>query len=169
MELSYVISQLESNSKAIANLLDNVPPEQSIWKPENKWSLLEIINHLCDEEREDFRQRLQLTLEDPLKEWPPIDPVGWVTTRNYNERDLSESLADFLKEREISLEWLKSLKYPNWMNCYKHPEIGDMSASKILYNWLAHDYLHLRQIIRTHFLYLEENVYPISLSYAGKW
>ena len=61
-----------------------------------KWSTLEVVCHLYDEEREDFRQRLDIILHRPEAKWPPIDPVGWVSARKYNERDLAQSLAEFL-------------------------------------------------------------------------
>jgi hypothetical protein len=38
------------------------------------WSVLEVINHLYDEEREDFRQRFDYLLHRPGEPWPPIDP-----------------------------------------------------------------------------------------------
>lgn len=74
----------------------------------DKWSILEVINHLHDEEREDFRQRLDLVLANPEQTWPRIDPQTWVTSRGYNERDLSSSLNNFFTERENSLSWLNS-------------------------------------------------------------
>src|SRR5579863_8778797 len=73
------------------------------------WSILEVICHLGDEEREDFRQRVDLSLNHPGEEWPPIHPGAWVTERRYNERDLAQSLDDFLAERATSLAFLKGL------------------------------------------------------------
>ena len=35
-------------------------------------------------------------------------------------------------------------------------------------NWLAHDYLHIRQIIRLKFAYLQQ-LSKEDLSYAGNW
>lgn len=169
MELSEVIERFETNSKAFSVLLGNVTEEQIYWKPEGKWSLLEIICHLYDEEREDFRQRLKLTLENPEQDWPKINPEGWVTERKYLEQDFRVSLTGFLNERYKSIEWLKSLQNPNWLHTHIHPTIGEMSASFILYNWIAHDYLHLRQITKTLYSYLEDNIKPVSLKYAGEW
>jgi hypothetical protein len=63
------------------------------------WSALEVICHLCDEEREDFRQRLDIILHRPQEPFPPIDPQGWVTTRHHNERDLAEMIDNFAAER----------------------------------------------------------------------
>jgi len=46
-------------------LTKDINTELAIWKPApDKWSILEVVNHLYDEEREDFRQRLELVLKD---------------------------------------------------------------------------------------------------------
>ena len=74
------------------------------------------------EEREDFRQRLDLTLHFPGKEWPGIDPVGWVIERQYYNQNFGETIQKFLQEREKSIKWLKSLSSPNWDAQYEHPK-----------------------------------------------
>src|SRR5882762_9181560 len=101
MNLDYFINRLSQNREVFENLLRYVTAEQAAWKPSpDKWSMLEVINHLYDEEREDFRQRLELTLRDPDAEWPRIDPRDWVVTRKYSERELGPSLDGFLMERD---------------------------------------------------------------------
>ena len=54
------------------------------------------------------------------------------------------------------MEWLKSLKNPLWTNSYNHPKLGSLSAHLFLSNWLAHDHLHIRQIVRIKRAYLME-------------
>ena len=49
-----------------------------------------------------------------------------------------------------------------------HPQIGAMTAKLVLFNWLAHDYFHFRQITRLKFEYLRE-VGGEPLDYAGRW
>ena len=81
---------LHVNSDVFKYLFQSVSDEQARWKPdEGRWSILEVINHLYDEEREDFRKRLELVLKNPEEQWPPIDPEGWVVQRKYNQRNLS--------------------------------------------------------------------------------
>ena len=54
---------------------DSSGVSQAMWKPaEDEWSILEVVNHLAEEETDDFRVRLGQLLEDPRKAWPPIDP-----------------------------------------------------------------------------------------------
>ena len=159
---------LRVNSNVFKYLFQSVSDGQARWKPgEGRWSILEVINHLYDEEREDFRKRLELVLNNPEEPWPPIDPEGWVVKRKYNERDLNQSLDNFFEERENSLRWLKHLNSSDWQATYHHPQMGPMSAEAILANWLAHDLFHIRQVTDLHFAYLTKVVKPVSLDYSG--
>jgi len=169
MDALTIINQLNSNQHVFKVLFANTPIDVIRWKPEpNKWSMLEILCHLIDEEREDFRQRVKTQLEFPGKTPPPIDPVGWVTNRKYIDQDYELKITEFLKERTMSVTWLESLVDPNWDNSYSHPSLGDLSAGLFLENWLAHDYFHFRQITRTKYLYLKYSA-DSDLTYAGNW
>ncbi len=169
MNHQIIINRLADNKEVFAALLQNIPEELIRLKSDEKnWSLLEIVNHLYDEEREDFRCRLDLTLGDPNIEWPSIDPASWITDRNYMDRDFIESVETFFNEREKSIGWLNSLEAPNWKSAYHHKLLGPMSAENILANWLAHDLLHIRQITTVHWKFLS-NMSESNLSYAGDW
>ena len=163
-----IFTHLGANVGVFKHLFQSVSDEQACWKPgKDRWSILEVINHLFDEEREDFRKRLELTLDNSEAPWPPIDPEGWVVQRKYNERNLSQSLQNFFEERETSLLWLKKLDRPGWQATHRHPKMGPMSAELILANWLAHDLFHIRQVTDLHFAYLTKVVKPVSLNYSG--
>jgi DinB superfamily len=169
MNLSYYIERLSGNASVFEGLVRGVEEEQARWKPSaDKWSILEVVNHLYDEERDDFRSRLDSVLHDPKKTWPPIDPPGWAVERKYNERELNESLERFLGERRRSVEWLKELKEPRLENSYEHPQ-RFISAGDLLASWVAHDFLHVRQLARLHWEYLNFISQPFDTKYAGKW
>jgi len=170
MDLAYCRMRLEQNAAAIVALTQGVTTEQARWKPTpEEWSLLEVICHLHDEERQDFRQRLDLTLHHPETEWPPIHPSLWVTERIYNQRDLPEMVATFTHERDRSLAWLDTLSYPDWSAYHTHPVAGKMTAGDVLGAWVAHDHLHIRQLNQLHWQWLATQVAPLSLEYAGGW
>ena len=146
MNTKYIIEELTRNKIIFKNILEGLEKEAYLWKPNpEKWCALEVVCHLYDEEREDFRARVKLTLENPAMPANPIDPVGWVTARKYIEQDYNNVLQRFLLERDNSLAWLNDLKNAKWDNVYKHPLLGDISAEMFLSSWLAHDYLHIKQ------------------------
>lgn len=175
MDLQHVINRLDRDREAVEALISGVSEAQARWKPEGtKWSLLEVMNHLLDEEREDFRLRLSLLIEKPGEPWPPIDPVGWVTSRSYNTRDLEGSFGEWRAERDRSLGWLRGLGAVDWDRRYGlahlggyHARLADLRAGDLILAWAAHDLLHLRQIAKTHVLYAGERGRPFSWDYAG--
>lgn len=170
MNLPYYLLRMTHQAEAIARLVEGVDLAQARWKPTpDDWSILEVINHLYDEEIEDFRIRLQITLRDPNEVWPSNDPMRKVTERDYNSRDLGASLENFLDERTVSLEWLRGLEVPAWDNEHKIPGIGFLRAGDILAAWVAHDLLHLRQLVELHFYYQRQLAEPYSVDYAGDW
>ncbi len=169
MNSNYIISQLESNISVFSELFTNIPDELIHWRSQpEKWNILEIACHLLDEEREDFRARLRLVLINPSEPFPKIDPAGWVTSRNYDSKDLVKTVSDFIDERNRSIQWLKSLKNPPFGNAYQHPKFGPISGRLLLANWLAHDYLHFRQIAKLKYDYLASTGGE-KLDYAGTW
>jgi hypothetical protein len=170
MNAKALINQLGANADAFRALLESVRQEHASWKPApDQWSLTEVIAHLLDEEREDFRTRLDLVLHKPEADWPPIDPSGWVTQRDYAARDLQDTLRLFLEERSRSLTWLRALRSPNWESTHTHPVFGSARAGDLLGAWIAHDFLHLRQIARIQWQRVRELARPFVTDYAGDW
>lgn len=170
MDLDFAINRLSANARAIAALARSASDTQARWKPSPEaWSILEVIGHLYDEEREDFRQRVDFLLHRPAQDFPPIDPQGWVTARAYNQRAPRDALEAFIDERDASLQWLKSLVDPNWESAKAHPAGGTITAGDMLAAWVAHDHLHLRQLNELHWQYLATQAAAFSLEYAGGW
>jgi len=169
MEHSYIINSLKKNAPVFKDLLSEISKEEYLWRPvPEKWCLLEIVCHLYDEEQYDFRARTKHVLDNNKNDPPKIDPAGWVKSRSYIEQNYNEVLEKFLDERKKSVEWLNALKDPNWKNEYIHPTYGAMPAEFFLANWLAHDYLHIRQITALKYKYLFHKT-QTDLGYAGDW
>ena len=170
MKIDDLTTRFGWTTDSIASLTRDVGPIQARWKPQpDEWSILEVVNHLYDEERDDFRMRLDLTLHHPSTSWPPIDPQGWVVERDYNSRDLQKSLDNFLNERRQSVAWLQSLGAPDWESAHVHPRFGRFTAGQLMSSWLAHDLLHIRQLTQLHWQYLSTVLTTYSTAYAGEW
>lgn len=168
MDAPALIARLELLPPALDALLARLPDADWRWRPANgAWSILEVVNHLADEEAEDFRARVRLVLEDPSLPWPPIDPEAVVVSRRYQERDPAESLRRFRDERAASLAWLRGLAAPDWNRAKSHPRAGTLHAGELLAAWLAHDARHLEQIAkRLHGLAARDGA-PYGVGYAG--
>jgi hypothetical protein len=169
MEFSFLTTQMARQAQMIKSLVQGVSQEQAVWKPSpDEWSILEVINHLYDEEIEDFRAHVNVVLHHPDRPWPRIDPQGWVTARAYNQRKIGPSLKDFLNARQASLDWLKGLASPDWEAVHEAPW-GAIKAGDVCAAWVAHDLLHMRQLVELHFAYVTRAVRPYGVDYAGQW
>jgi hypothetical protein len=168
MDVPYCLKELNRNAAAILELFSGIDDDQARWHPAaGKWSLLEIAFHLADEEREDFRVRIESIWSGTPA--PPIDPEGWVTSRAYNDGKLQDALTRFSKERSDSIKWLMKSADADWSAEYAHPEVGRITTADLLASWVAHDLLHVRQIVRTKLQYFEQHNRGISTKYAGQW
>jgi hypothetical protein len=169
MDFGFVLAQMEGTTKVVKGLVEGVSLEQARWKPSEKdWSILEVINHLRDEEVEDFRAHLDVILHHPDQPWPSIDPQGWVAERRYNKRATEDSLAGFLRARAESLAWLRGMSAPDWETVYEAP-FGEITAGDMMAAWVAHDLLHTRQLVELHWAYTTRRVQPYRVLYAGEW
>ena len=100
MDANWFIERLAAFGSVPKLLLSGLDPDSALWRPSQEdWSIVEIVSHLVDEEIEDFRMRLRLTLEDPSAEWPPIDPERVAEERGYRERALQGMLWQFQSVR----------------------------------------------------------------------
>lgn len=164
-----IINHLSKNQLVINNLFKEITNFQALWKPDSsKWNMLEVICHLVDEEKFDFRVRVKSVLDNPRKDLPNFNPLDWVTKHSYIKQDIGIKTKEFLEERTSSIAWLNSLDNPKWENIHLHPKLGYVSALSFLANWLAHDYIHIRQVNRLAYEFLEFQS-DLDLSYAGKW
>lgn len=169
---SALIDRLDPTPHALEALLAELPDADAQWKPPSgAWSIVEVVNHMADEDAEDFRARLERTLRDPEEAWPGIDPEGSVRERRHNEKDLRPSIERFGRERRESMRWLRSLDLGaiDWAVAHHHPKFGPISAGALLASWAAHDALHLRQIAKRLFELAGRDGAPHPTAYAGEW
>ena len=165
-----MIASLKSFGETLPQLVSNVSAENAKWKPPTQnWSILEIVCHLVDEEVEDFRRRVQMTLEDPSQEWASINPEIWAVERKYNEQNLQEKVQAFVAERTKSIDWLEGLSGADWNKAYQHKHFGPMRAGDLLVAWTAHDQLHVRQIAKRKFELVRRDAGDYVADYAGDW
>ncbi len=170
MNLDFYIARLSASAETIESLVGSLSDEQIFWKNDlEKWSILQIVFHLRQTEQKDFRLRLEKTLRDETEEWISLVPSEMRLAQNENtENNLAELLNDFLDEREKSVAWLKTLHNPNFQNAHRHRQ-SKLSAGDLLASWLAHDFLHIKQIVRLQYDYVNHVSQPYKTDYGGKW
>jgi len=169
MKFKTLYQELVNSTETIRSLLADITQEESQIKPSPEaWSILEVTYHLYDVEREDFREHLDFILHRQNEKYHDIDPQSWVASRKYNEQNFDEVHEKFFGERWRSLEWLKGISNANWDGTYTS-EYGSMSAGEMFASWVAHDNLHVRQLVELRRARIESISQPYSIEYAGDW
>ena len=169
MKINQAADQLDRQGRAIITLTEGISVGEARWKPDDEsWSILEVLNHLVDEEVLDFRCHLEHILYTPQQPWPEIDPQGWVKQKAYNQRSFEDSRMNFQTERETSIIWLLQHNSAN-LDAAVNLDWGPLTAGDMLVSWLAHDLLHLRQLIELRYHLTSKISRPYKVLYAGEW
>jgi len=170
INLQEIILPLRANAAAIRALVEPLLDEQARWKPNpDAWCMKEVMEHVYNEERIDFRMHLKEMLSVPPQSWGSGQKEGYLVVETCRQ-----ALEAFLSEREASLAWLAALEAPDWEVKFQVPfgplpEIVTLSAADVRFACFAHDYLHLRQMNELLFAWNEKKALPFSVQYAGGW
>lgn len=169
MEFRRLYQELQHSTEMIRALLAGITQEEAQIRPSpESWSILEVVCHLYDLEREDFREHLDFILHRQQEEYHAIDPQAWITERRYNEQDFQRMQEKFFAERRKSLVWLQGISDSDWDVTYTS-QYGSVSAGEMLSCWVAHDNLHLRQFVELRRARIENSTKPYPIEYAGDW
>jgi len=169
VKFSEYYQEMVNSTEIIRALTANVSQAEAQIRPTTEdWSILEVMCHLRDEEREDFREHLDFILHPQNREWLKIDPQGWITSRKYNQQNFEEIRENFFEERRKSLDWLIDLVDVDWDTSYDS-EFGPFSAGEMFACWVAHDNLHIRQLVELQRARIERVSQTHNILYAGDW
>lgn len=169
MNLQLITGRMARYPDALDALLGGLSEDEACWRQDDQsWSLVEVVDHLVDEELLDFGPRLRVVLENPADPYPEIDPEASVLARRSEEHNLDRALGRFRRLRETSVSWLRTLEGAEWDRVKSDAHIGTLTAGDLLTSWVCHDALHLRQIARV-LHHLSERDSGHDGSYAGGW
>jgi GNAT superfamily N-acetyltransferase len=149
--LGYVAGKdpLEMQGQAprkIAALIANVPPEQLRRRPApRKWSAVEIIAHLAEDELASGWRYRQM-IEHPGCNLGSFDQDLWAQLGKYELWSPDDALAMFRLLRTANLQLLKNLTAEQWESFGLHPERGKITVRDLAIHMAGHDMNHIRQI-----------------------
>jgi hypothetical protein len=123
----------------------------------------EVMYHVYNEERIDFRKHLKEMLRPEPLPWQP-----WSEEQMKPIESCRQALQNFLTEREDSIAWLRALQAPNWDTSVQAPW-GAIRAGDVLVSWVEHDHLHMRQINELLHAWNAHQGQPYSVEYGGGW
>ena len=170
MTIEQAAAQLERSAEMIRVYAEGVDPVDAVKKPApDKWSIIEVLGHLLLEEQQDFRPRMELIIYRPGFDFPPLDVDAAVKAARLQTQKLDLVIRLFQQERATSLRWLRSLDDEVLERYHEHPEFGRLSCGDLLHAWVAHDLLHLRQLLKLQHGLVEAASEPYGIGYAGAW
>lgn len=170
MDVARLCACLANQAGVIANLTADIDDASArVVLKDGEWTMLEVMCHLYDEEREDFRVRVIQTLMYPKTPLASIDPEGWVVSRGYAQRAFGEMRGRFLAEREQSIMQLRQLGDADWRTHLNHPRLCELTAEQVAWAWVAHDLLHIRQLTELRYLLFQRQTTAYGYGYAGDW
>ena len=170
MDVARLCELLGNQAEVIAHLTADIDDASArVVLKASEWTMLEVMCHLYDEEREDFRVRVMQPLMHPDLPLAGIDPEGWVVSRGYAQRAFGEMREQFFAERAQSILQLRQLGDVDWHAPLNHPRLHELTAAQVAWAWVAHDLLHIRQLTELRYLLFQRHTTPYGYGYAGDW
>lgn len=111
----------------------------------DEWSLIEVLCHLRDTEREIHRLQLDVLLGETNPFVPRPDGAVWAKQRRYLDEDGPSALADFTRVRIEMLGILRSLDPGVWDHKARHAIFGPTTFREVIGFITDHDRMHIQQ------------------------
>lgn len=148
LERSALLTIVAETPARLKAALKGVPKRLLLWTPgPGKWSILEIVAHMRDMERDAYLARYRRILAEENPALPDIDGDIYAIRGDYRSLKLADVLRDWLKLRKECLKLLKSVKGPRWERMGTHETAGPLTMDALLRRQaMGNDEAHLAQI-----------------------
>lgn len=147
IEWEQLLGQLEASPDRAERLIAGVPDERVRRAPgPGRWSVLEVLCHVRDSDREVLVPRLARFAAEPEPFFENIDMTGWDRERAYAAQSPAESLAQWRAARRGAIATLATFGRAEWNRLGFHSLRGPYPLSEMVRGWVEHDLSHLHQI-----------------------
>jgi len=142
------IAMLREAPETIAGLIAGIAPAMLKQPPTpGKWSALQIIAHLAEDElASSWRYRQMLEHDGP--ELTAFDQELWARLGDYSSWEPTDALAMFRLLRHANLRMFARLTPQQWQRHGTHTERGKVTMLELCRHMAAHDVNHIEQIKR---------------------
>lgn len=148
--LEGILAVLKTTPAVVQSLTG--PCSRTDWRKhpiKGEWSLLEILCHFRDLDREVNLPRFELLENSTNPFIPGVDSDRWAAERNYNEQDDSTVYTDFCMSRSKLLEIVSRYSAADWQQSLRHSFFGPTTRVELAKFIAAHDRNHIHQIAQT--------------------
>jgi hypothetical protein len=157
-----LLDVLQETPARLSEILDGLPHELVRWTPApGKWSILQIVCHLRDMERDAYLARYRRLLAEENPTLPDIDSDALALESDYQSQDLAEAFEEWKRLRSETLALLDGasrLTEAQWARGGVHEGLGPLTMEGYLKRQaIGNDLAHFGQIrdIRSRYLLLE--------------
>jgi uncharacterized damage-inducible protein DinB len=148
LERAALLNIVAETPVRLRNALKGVSKKLLLWTPgPGKWSILEIVAHMRDMERDAYLGRYRRILAEENPALPDLDGDVIALRSDYRSMKLPEIVRDWTKLRKECLKLLKSVKGARWERMGTHETAGPLSMEDFLRRQaMGNDEAHLAQI-----------------------
>jgi len=136
---------LQETPSILRGLMRELNHEDAEWKPvPDRFSVAEVLAHLSLSEGHCYRMRLDRFMSEEMPEFEPDDAQMYLDL--YRGADPEDSFDHFEEQREINVEYLRTLPRSAGDRRAHHKAAGEITLQQMLHEWAMHDLGHIRQI-----------------------
>ncbi|MFI5180180.1 MAG: DinB family protein [Thermoanaerobaculia bacterium] len=142
------LETLAATRTALKAAVRGLPKKVLLFTPApGKWSILEILVHLRDMEREAYLERYRRILAEEEPRLPDLNGEAFAIERAYRSAKPAEVLRDWSRLRRESLGLLFKMKADQWARAGHHETAGRLTMEDLLRRHaVGNDEAHLGQI-----------------------
>ncbi|HEY6073972.1 MAG TPA: DinB family protein, partial [Anaerolineales bacterium] len=142
-----ILALMTAAPASIADLMEELPIESWAVRPKpGEWSLVEVLCHLRDTEREVNQPRLQRLRNEEEPFIPARSTDEWADERGYIRQDGRMAYKDYLAARLETLKTLNALSLADWNRRARHSIFGPTTLLEMIGFMATHDRIHIQQI-----------------------
>ena len=150
---------LAATPQALKAAIKGLPKKLLLWTPApGKWSILEILCHLRDMEREAYLERYTRILSEDEPRLPDLNGEALAITRAYRSQRAPEVVREWVALRRQTLQLLRKAGQAQWARAGVHATAGRLTMEDVIRRHaVGNDEAHLGQIdaIKRRFALLE--------------
>jgi DinB superfamily len=140
------IKEFGSAPAELMATLRQIPKRMWLFKPApDRWSIHEIVLHLCDSEVDCYMTCRRLIAE-PGTEILEYDASRWTDSLGYLHQSTKEALEIKRRLRRMTHWLLATAREEVWSHTVKHPQRGELSLEQWLEQEQRHFKRHIKQI-----------------------